>query len=198
MAEIIVTEKYVKVINSDNSIAVNNYFKSARIETNQTLTQGETLADITAVGLPVLPASGWIEKDKLYNYNSVVVHCIQGHNRTIYTPSETPALFATYRVNSDVLNWIENEKVVTGWKRIYNSKAYQVIQAHMTQQTWNPELTLGVLWQTVATSSAWTIGVAYKVGDIVTYQTKSYKCLQAHTSIATWYPSAVPALWQLQ
>ena len=198
MADIIVTEKYVKIINSDNSIAVNNYFKSARIETNQTLTQGETLTNITAVGLPDLPVSGWIEKDKLYNYNSVVVHCIQGHNRTIYTPSETPALFATYRVNSDVLNWIENEKVITGWKRIYNSKAYQVIQAHMTQQTWNPELTLGVLWQVVATSSAWTVGVAYKVNDIVTYLSKTYKVLQAHTSQAGWTPNIVPALFQLQ
>jgi hypothetical protein len=50
----------------------------------------------------------------------------------------------------------------------------------------------------VATSSAWTVGVAYKVNDVVTYQSKTYKCLQAHTSQAGWTPSAVPALWLLQ
>jgi hypothetical protein len=72
------------------------------------------------------------------------------------------------------------------------------MQAHQSQVAWNPELTLGTLWQVVVTTTEWTVGVAYKVNDIVTYKGKTYKCLQAHTSISTWYPSAVPALWKLQ
>ncbi len=46
--------------------------------------------------------------------------------------------------------------------------------------------------------TAWATGVAYKVGDVVTYQSKTYKCAQAHSSQAGWDPVSVPALWTLQ
>ena len=42
---------------------------------------------------------------------------------------------------------------------------------------------------------AWTEGVAYKVGDRVTYAGTTYRCVQAHTAITGWTPAAVPALW---
>ncbi|GLW54828.1 M28 family peptidase [Kitasatospora phosalacinea] len=42
----------------------------------------------------------------------------------------------------------------------------------------------------------WAAGVAYNVGDTVTYNGVSYRCLQAHTSQSTWTPDVVPALWQ--
>jgi chitinase len=32
--------------------------------------------------------------------------------------------------------------------------------------------------------AAWTIGTAYKVGDLVTYSGKTYKCVQPHTALA--------------
>lgn len=48
----------------------------------------------------------------------------------------------------------------------------------------------------VPPAGAWAPGVAYKVGDMVTYNGQSYKCLQAHTSQPDWTPPAVPALWQ--
>lgn len=38
-------------------------------------------------------------------------------------------------------------------------------------------------------------GVAYAVGDVVTYGGAEYECRQAHTSISTWTPAAVEALW---
>jgi hypothetical protein len=199
MADIIVNNKYIKVTNTDNSIAVADYFVAARIETMQTINAGEIITDIPVTRLPLLPEVGQsVIKDKLYNYGGITVHCIQSHIRTIYPPEQTPNLFAVYRPNSDTLDWIINEKVTVGWKRVYNGNTYIVLQAHMTQTTWNPVITLGTLWNVVATSSAWTVGVAYKVNDIVTYQTKTYKCLQAHTSQAGWTPVAVPALWQLQ
>lgn len=50
----------------------------------------------------------------------------------------------------------------------------------------------------VPPTSAWAVGVAYKVNDLVTYQGSTYKCVQAHTSQVGWTPTAVPALWQLQ
>ncbi|MFE1317353.1 M28 family peptidase [Kitasatospora phosalacinea] len=45
-------------------------------------------------------------------------------------------------------------------------------------------------------SGTWAAGVAYNVGDTVTYNGVSYRCLQAHTSQSTWTPDVVPALWQ--
>ncbi len=42
----------------------------------------------------------------------------------------------------------------------------------------------------------WQVGVAYNVGDIVTYEGTEYRCIQAHTSIAPWIPPNVPALWE--
>ena len=50
---------------------------------------------------------------------------------------------------------------------------------------------------TVQAASAWAAGVAYKVGDQVTYNGSTYQCLQAHTSQVGWEPPNVPALWQL-
>ena len=144
-----------------------------------------------------LPASGTVYKDSLYMSSEGLVKCRQTHQRTIYKPSETPALFSFFRENSDTLQWIPNEEVKAGWKRIYNGVIYICLQSHMTLESWTPPNTLGVLWQTQAPqTSEWTAGVAYKVGDKVTYNGSTYECLQAHTSISTWYPSAVPALWK--
>jgi hypothetical protein len=147
---------------------------------------------------PVLPSSGNLKKGEIYSYNNGAVMVVQDHARTIYEPELTPALFSFYREVNEGKEWIVGEKIELNATRTYNGKTYKCIQAHQSQLTWNPELTLGTLWQVVATSSAWTVGVAYKVNDVVTYQSKTYKCLQAHTSQAGWTPSAVPALWLLQ
>jgi len=41
----------------------------------------------------------------------------------------------------------------------------------------------------------WAPGVAYSVGDQVTYNGVEYKCRQAHTSQVGWEPPNTPALW---
>ncbi len=76
---------------------------------------------------------------------------------------------------------------------------YVCLRAHTTQADWTPPAT-PALWQVyTAPSVNWAVGVAYKVGDIVTYTPdgKRYRCLQAHTSQAGWTPPVVPALWLL-
>jgi hypothetical protein len=45
------------------------------------------------------------------------------------------------------------------------------------------------------TASAWAPGVAYQIGQIVTYGGGTWKCRQAHTSLVGWEPPNVPALW---
>lgn len=192
----IYNNQYGVVKTPSGELVFAQFLDNVEVSTGNSQTITDTIPQ--DVSLPALPVSGWIEKDKLYNYGGQTIQSVQGHQRTIYAPSLTPALFSFYRVNSDTLNWIENEKVLVGWKRIYNAKTYIVLQAHLTLATWNPELTLGTLWQVVASSAVWTVGVAYKVNDIVTYNSNTYKCLQAHTSQAGWAPNIVPALFQLQ
>ena len=144
-----------------------------------------------------LPSSGQLKKGEIYSYNNGAVMVVQDHSRTSFAPELTPALFSFYREVTEGKEWISGEQITLNATRTYNGKTYKCIQAHQSQTSWNPELTLGTLWQVVATSSAWTVGVAYKVNDIVTYLGKTYKCRQAHTSITTWNPVTAASLWLL-
>jgi len=124
----------------------------------------------------------------------------QTHERTIYPPEQTPALFSFYRDNAAAeLVWMDGEKVEAGWKRTYEGKTYECLQAHQTQSDWTPDK-VPALWKLVVVVPAtgeWTIGIAYKVGDEVMYLGKKYRCRQAHTSISTWTPTAAASLWLL-
>ena len=60
---------------------------------------------------PQLPATGWLEKGVIYSYQNGAVMVEQAHNRTIYTPEETPALFSFYRENKEGQEWIPQEPV---------------------------------------------------------------------------------------
>ena len=167
------------------------------LESYVTPTNVQEITDLPEVGEEVI-------KDKIYKYSdeditlySGLVICMQTHNRTIYPPMETPALFSFFRKNTDDLEWIPNEMVELGWKRWYESKQYECLQAHQTLSTWTPDVT-PALWKLVApATNEWTYPVSYSVNQLVTYQGSTYKCLQAHTSQAGWTPPVVPALWQL-
>lgn len=134
-----------------------------------------------------------------YLYKGDILKCRQTHNRTVYEPKDTPALFSFFRDNSEQLQWISGEQVEVRWMRIYNNVKYEVVQAHQTQADWTPDKTptLWKIWVDPLSVSEWTYPVGYKVGQLVTYQGKTYTCLQAHTSQAGWTPTAVPALWKL-
>lgn len=186
------------VLLDSNSTMICNHNVVLGTPVTEASTQGELLSKIDGKKLPFppLPAVGQqVLKDKIYQYNGKAVICRQTHNRTSYSPYETPALFSFYRAETGNLTWIPNEQVALNVERTYNSIKYRVIQAHMTQDSWRPDLTIGVLWSVVQTSNVWAVGVAYKVGDEVTYQGSSYRCRQAHTSISTWNPVAAASLW---
>lgn len=135
-----------------------------------------------------------------YLYKGDTLKCRQTHNRTIYEPKDTPALFSFFRDNTASLQWIAGEQVEVGWMRIYNDVKYEVIQAHQTQEDWTPPATpaLWKIWVDPLVTAEWQIGVGYVVDQLVTYLGSTYKCIQPHTSQAGWTPPAVPALWQLQ
>lgn len=149
------------------------------------------------VGQPVIAG-------QIYHYTSVddyihngYVIAVQSHTRMHYPPQDTPALFTFFREYSDMLEWIPNEKVYIGWKRVYSGVSYVVLMDHMTQSDWTPPQTLGILWAVDGGGSGdWSPGVAYVVNQEVTYDGHTYKCLQAHTSQIGWEPPNVPALWE--
>ena len=158
---------------------------------------------VSSTMFPPLPDSGYLEMGVIYSYSGGAVMVRQPHERTIYTPEQTPALFSFYRDNASAeLEWMAGEKVEAGWRRTFGGKTYECLQPHQTQSDWTPDKTIGVLWKEVVVTPVegeWAIGVAYKVGDIVTYKTKRYSCRQAHTSITTWTPTAtLNVLWVLQ
>ena len=102
-----------------------------------------------AVGITEdLPESGQVIEGKFYLYKGDVLRCRQTHDRTIYEPKDTPALFSFFRDNTNQLQWIENEEVEAGWKRIYNDVMYKCIQPHMTLIGWEPDKT-PALWEEV-------------------------------------------------
>ncbi|HKK43088.1 MAG TPA: carbohydrate-binding protein, partial [Bacteroidales bacterium] len=140
-----------------------------------------------------------VVKGKMYDYNGKVVLCRQDHLRTEHDPETVPALFSFYREDTGDLDWIVNESVEIGSIRTYNGIKYECIQAHMTLQGWEPDKTpaLWKVYQEAPPVGAWSSGVAYKIGDQVTYLGHTYECRQAHTSISTWHPDVVPALWLL-
>jgi hypothetical protein len=99
---------------------------------------------------------------------------VQDHNRTIYTPEQTPALFSFYRDNAADLEWMEGEKIEVGWTRMFEGKKYECLQAHQTLSTWTPDVT-PALWKLVApATNEWAYPVSYSVNQLVTYQGSTY------------------------
>ena len=118
-----------------------------------------------------------VKKGMIYSYENLSVEdsktlviAQQDHIRTEHEPKDIPALFTFFRENADDLLWIPNEKVDLGWKRVYEGKTYEVIQAHMTLSTWTPDVT-PALWKNItlveeykvwSASDHWT---TYVLGD---------------------------------
>lgn len=165
----------------------------------------ENQADILAeaakvennVVLEDLPATGEECFSQFYKYGDRIVYCRQIHERTIYPPEQTPALFYFYRDNPEGMEWIEQEKVEVGGTRTYKGDTYTCLQAHVTQADWAPDLT-HTLWQKQAVGNVWAVGIAVTVGEEYWYPDTNgtlYRCLQSHTTQAGWTPPVVPALW---
>lgn len=148
---------------------------------------------------PAMPAMGTrLTAGELYQLGDDVWIVRQTHDRTEHDPATVPALFMVYRADAAAtIAWVAGEPVSVGMRRTYGGKTWECLQAHVTQSDWTPPAT-PTLWREVVAvppTSEWKAGVAYQIGDRVTYQGATYECRQAHTSISTWTPAAVPALW---
>ena len=152
---------------------------------------------------PPLPSSGFLEVGRIFSYNNGAVMVRQSHERTIYTPEETPALFSFYRDNASAeLAWMEGEKVEAGWKRTFNGKTYECLQAHQTQVGWEPT-NASALWKEVQGEEipVWVQPTgahdAYNIGARVHYPTITDPIYESLINGSVWSPVAYPAGWRL-
>lgn len=165
--------------------------KEKLLQVNQVVT---TIADLPAIGQTVY-------EDTLYKSEDGVVKCRQTHQRTIYPPSQTPALFSFFRENSDTLSWIPNEWVYKDYKRFYESIQYTCLQPHQTQSDWTPIATLGVLWKPVDTGGEGCREWVQPSGDPQTWFNTgdcaifNGKCYVSNRDANVWSPAVLPSGW---
>lgn len=150
---------------------------------------------------PALPSSGTLTEGDIYSYNGGMVQVIQTHERTIYSPEETPALFNVYRANTEDMDWVANEKVEIGDKRNYSGKTYQCIQSHTTQTGWTPDVTTA-LWKEVQGEEipVWVQPTgahdAYRIGAKVHFPTINDPVYESLIDANVWSPTGYPAGWK--
>lgn len=103
-------------------------------------------------------------------------------------------VFAAHPPSSQPTAWPTNRPIQPLGYISYNGATYQNISgAWLT----NGPDTYPIGWALQgAQTTAWAVGVAYNVGDQVTYAGHTYQCLQAHMSQSTWTPDVTPSLWE--
>ena len=161
---------------------------------------------VSSTIFPLLPDSGWLEQGIIYSYNNGAVMVRQPHERTIYAPEQTPALFSFWRDNASAeLAWMDCEKVEKGWKRTFGGKTYQCIQPHNTQVDYTPTATLGVLWKEVPQQSdEYAVFIhptgahdVYMKGDIVWYPTLNSTLYRSKIDNNSWSPDEYANGWEI-
>lgn len=157
---------------------------------------------VTSSIFPLLPSSGSLKKNELYSYASGLVLVIQDHERTSYTPEQTQGLFSFYRDNATDLEWMTGEKVEKGWKRLFDGKTFECIQAHQTQTGWEPNRT-PALWKEVSMVNdipVWKQPVgsvdAYNKGAKVHFPTLIDPIYESQINANVWSPAVYPAGWK--
>ncbi len=157
-------------------------------------------AVVEVIKRPDWRAGVMVSAGDVYKYKANLYEVIQSHiTQADWTPTVAKALFKRfYEPSDDPWPWVQplgaHDAYPIGARVTYGGFTWQnTINANV----WQPGVT-GWTNLTPPASSNWSSGVAYKVGDIVTYTPDGnrYQCLQAHASIATWTPPAVPALWK--
>lgn len=158
---------------------------------------------VSSTIFPPLPNNGWLEQGVIYSYNNGAVMVRQPHERTIYPPEQTPALFSFWRDNTSAeLAWMDGENVEEGWKRIFGGKTYECLRTHQTQSDWTPTATLGVMWKELPSEviSVWKQPTgahdAYRIGAKVHFPTINDPVYESLIDYNTYSPTAYPAGWR--
>ena len=193
--------QFVEITDSISGDLWAGFYDSVRLETLQPAVVHDNLSSMSAVKYEALPTKGEVTAGKFYSYGGKVVYCIQSHERTIYTPEQTPALFSFFRENNVDLEWIEGEKVDVGWERIFGGKTYKCLQAHQTLKGWEPDKTPS-LWKEAPSE---VIPVfkqptgahdAYRIGAKVHFPTINDPIYESLIDYNTYSPTVYPAGWR--
>jgi hypothetical protein len=138
-----------------------------------------------------LPDVGEFVEAGIYGWQGGLVVVRQPHTRQ-HNPDDpgVGALYGIYRPGVDVWEWVAGEVLQVGARRSYEGVVYELYR-DIGANNWSPPPQVAAHWRVVVeTPGGWAAGVAYKVGDVVTYNGHTWRCDQAHTSIALWYPGA--------
>lgn len=180
--------------------------------------QGETVVteDVASLIIDQFPAldlnGANVVKGEVYRYtDGLLYEVVQSHTtQPDWTPIEARALFTRAYPAGTIPQWVQPLGSFDAWPlnaEVWHGEGDQarIWVSLVDANVWEPgAVGTDNLWslrvdQAPLTPSTdeWSAGVAYSVGDEVTYQGVTYRCRQAHTSIASWTPLAVPALWQV-
>lgn len=85
----------------------------------------------------------WVEAGP-YSYEGDLINCIQSHNRTIYPPQETPALF-NWALDESNPEWQIGVPYEVDYECTYENIEYKCRQAHTSQAGWTPPV-VPALW----------------------------------------------------
>ncbi|GIM86521.1 carbohydrate-binding protein [Salinispora arenicola] len=117
------------------------------------------------------------------------------------TPTGTPSPTSTGTPAPG--SWQVGTTYQIGDEVTYDGVSYRARQAHTATPGWEPPR-VPALWTAVtpppatgepAPGDGWAVGIAYQIGDEVTYDGVSYRARQAHTATPGWEPPHVPSLW---
>lgn len=173
----------------------------AKLVTLDTAEPAAIAAALKAASLrPVWTVGVAVVAGDVVQYDGNLFECVQGHTVTDagWTPDVARALWKRfYEPTDDPWPWVQplgaHDAYPVGARVTHNGHTWlNVTPANV----WAPGT--GNLWtdETPAPPvGAWAVGVAYKVGDRVTYGGLTYECQQAHTSQVGWQPPNVLALW---
>ena len=161
---------------------------------------------VSASAFPAWAVGVKVAVGVVYSYGGSLYQVIQSHTtQADWTPDIVPALFRKFYEPSDKpWPWVQP----TGAHDAYVKDAKVTHKGYIWQSTiaanvWEPgSAGAEALWTNLTpppppATPEWKTGVAYKIGDEVTYLGKKYRCRQAHTSIQTWNPAAAASLWLL-
>ena len=142
-----------------------------------------------------------INEGEIYSYSGKLVIARQNHQRTEFSPYDTPALFTIYQTGAGRLDWIAGERVAIGDLRNYTGQDYRVIQGHVTQSGWEPP-NVPALWVRDKGLSWWEQPAgahdAYNSGDRCLWYvsgTSGEMTWESVINANVWNPTTYPAGW---
>lgn len=147
MAEIAYPEDTIYWVarNSDGSVLHHGHTEPDQVTTTgqPTFVVGDETSQLSALApfvdqFPELPDEGWLEAGNIYRHDDVLYKVIQSHDRTLYPPHETPALFL-FVSEDEWPAWVQpqggHDAYQTGDKVTHNSKKWV---STLNANVWEP------------------------------------------------------------